>query len=239
MRQARDYIIFALDLPTYAAAKEYVDLLSDQVGVFKVGLELFIHSGLSIIQYIKASTSAKVFLDLKLHDIPVTVGRAMERIAELGVALATVHCGESREMLRAAVAGSQGKAGVLGVTILTSISKDHLRNAGFKPELASDISRIVLQRAQMAQKAGCLGVVCSAHEVRMIKAQSGPDFVVVTPGIRPSWETVKQDDQKRIMTPAQAVKNGSDYIVIGRPIRDAADPSETAMRISKEIAQVL
>ena len=142
-------------------------------------------------------------------------------------------------MLQAAVAGSQGKVGVLGVTILTSISKDHLLNAGFKPELASDLSQIVLQRAKMAQKVGCLGVVCSAHEVRQIKAQSGPDFVAVTPGIRPSWQTVKQDDQKRIMTPAQAVKNGSDYIVIGRPIRDAADSSEAALRITEEIAQVL
>jgi len=239
MRQARDYIIFPLDLPTYTAAKEYVDLLSEHVGVFKVGLELFIHSGLPIVNYIKASTSAKVFLDLKLHDIPATVGRAMERIAELGPELATVHCGESPEMLQAAVASSHGKVGVLGVTILTSISGDHLRNAGFKPELASDLSQIVLQRALMAQKAGCLGVVCSAHEVRLIKAHSGPDFVAVTPGIRPSYETVEQDDQKRIMTPAQAVKNGSDYIVIGRPIRDAADPSEAALRITEEIAQVL
>jgi orotidine-5'-phosphate decarboxylase len=239
MRQTKDYIIFPLDLPTYTAAKEYVDLLSEQVGVFKVGLELFIHCGPPIVHYIKTSTSAKVFLDLKLHDIPATVGRAMERIAELGPALTTVHCGESQEMLQAAVKGGQGKAGVLGVTILTSVSGDHLRTAGFKPELASDLSKLVLQRALMAQEAGCLGVVCSAHEVRQIKAQSGPDFVAVTPGIRPSWQTVKQDDQKRIMTPAQAVKNGSDYIVVGRPIRDAANPSEAALRIAEEIAQVI
>ncbi|MDM8540203.1 orotidine-5'-phosphate decarboxylase [Desulfococcaceae bacterium HSG9] len=239
MRQAKDYIIFPLDLPTYALAKEYIDLLSEHVGVFKVGLELFIHCGPSIVHYIQSSTSAKVFLDLKLHDIPATVGRAMERIAELGPALATVHCGESQEMLQAAVTGSHGKTGVLGVTILTSVSGDHLRNAGFKPELASDLSKLVLKRALMAQKAGCLGVVCSAREVRQIKAQAGPDFVAVTPGIRPTWQTVKQDDQKRIMTPAQAVKNGSDYIVVGRPIRDAANPSEAALRIAEEIAQVL
>jgi len=239
MRQARDYIIFALDLPTYADAKEYVGLLAEQVGVFKVGLELFIHCGPPIVKYIKTSTSAKVFLDLKLHDIPATVGRAMERIAELGPALATVHCGESQEMLQAAVTGSQGNVGVLGVTILTSICGDHLRNAGFRPELASDLSKIVLQRALMAQKAGCLGIVCSSHEVRLIKTQLGPDFVTVTPGVRPSWQTVKQDDQKRMMTPAQAVKNGSDYIVVGRPIRDAADPLEAALRIREEIDQVL
>ncbi len=239
MRQAKDYIIFPLDVPTHTAAKEFVDLLSEHVGVFKVGLELFIQSGPLIVKYIKASTSAKVFLDLKLHDIPATVGRAMKRIAELGPSLATVHCGECKEMLQAAVTGSQGKVGVLGVTILTSVSNEHLRNAGFKPELAADISKIVLQRALMAQKAGCTGVVCSAHEVRLIKAQLGSDFVAVTPGIRPSWQTVKKDDQKRIMAPAQAVKNGSDYIVIGRPIRDAANPSEAALRIAEEIAQVI
>lgn len=239
MRQAKDYLIFALDLPTLAEAKSYIDLLADQVGVFKVGLELFIHAGPPIIEYIQGTTQAKVFLDLKLHDIPATVGRAMQRIASLGVALATVHCGESMEMLQAAVAGGQGKVGVLGVTLLTSIHGEHLLKAGFKPELAADLSQIVLRRTQMAHSAGCLGVVCSAHEAGMIKNRLGAHFMAVTPGIRPAWETVSQDDQKRVLTPAQAVKNGADYIVVGRPIRDAADPSQAARRITDEIVQAL
>ncbi len=239
MRQAKDYLIFALDLPTLAEAKAYVNLLADQVGVFKVGLELFIHAGPPIIEYIQGATKAKIFLDLKLHDIPATVGRAMQRIAGLGVALATVHCGEDMEMLRAAVAGGQGKVGVLGVTLLTSVHGDHLHDAGFKPELAADLSQVVLRRAQMAHTAGCLGVVCSPHEGGMIKNRLGTRFMAVTPGIRPAWETVAQDDQKRILTPAQAIQNGADYIVVGRPIRDAEDPSKAARRIADEIAQAL
>lgn len=239
MKEAKDYVIFALDLPTLEQAKHYIDLLADHVGVFKVGLELFIQAGPPIVEYIRSSTSAKVFLDLKLHDIPTTVGRAMKRIAELGLALTTVHCGESEEMLRAAVAGGQGKVGVLGVTILTSISSHHLHDAGFKPELASDLSQMVLQRARLAQHAGCLGVVCSAKEVGTIKRELGAAFVAVTPGIRPAWERLEADDQKRVLTPAQAVQKGSDYIVVGRPIRDAADPVKAAMRIAADIARGL
>ena len=239
MKRAKDYIIFPLDVPTEKAAKEYVELLSESVGMFKVGLELFIRSGPKIIDFIKASGNADVFLDLKLHDIPETVFRAMERIADLGVAFATVHCGETPRMLEAAVSGAKGRVGVLGVTVLTSISSEDIKAAGFRKPFYEDLTRLVIERAAKAKAAGCVGIVCSGREVKMIKKTLGRDFIAVTPGIRPIWDDIKTHDQKRVVTPAIAVKNGSDYLVIGRPIRDANNPKEAALRIAEEIEAVL
>ncbi len=239
MKQAKDYIIFPLDVPSLESAKQYVEILSESVGMFKVGLELFIRSGPEIIKFIKTSGAAGVFLDLKLHDIPATISRAMESVASLGVAFATVHCGESQRMLEAAVAGSGGKVGVLGVTVLTSVVSKDIAVAGFVEEFSADISKLVLKRAAMAKAAGCKGIVCSGLEVKMIKKSLGKDFVAVTPGIRPDWDGMSKGDQQRITTPAQAVKNGSDYLVIGRPIRDSKTPRDTANRIAKEIKAVL
>lgn len=239
MKQAKDYIIFPLDVPSLESAKRYVEMLSESVGMFKVGLELFIRSGPEIINFIKTSGAAGVFLDLKLHDIPATISRAMESVARLGVDFATVHSGESQRMLEAAVAGSGGKVGVLGVTVLTSVASKDIAAAGFVEEFSADISKLVLKRAAMAKAAGCKGVVCSGLEVKMIKKAFGKDFVAVTPGIRPDWEGMSKDDQQRIATPAQAVKNGSDYLVIGRPIRDSKTPRDTANRIAEEIKAVL
>ncbi|MBU4462877.1 MAG: orotidine-5'-phosphate decarboxylase, partial [Proteobacteria bacterium] len=227
------------DVSSLKEAKQFVKLLSEHVGMFKVGLELYISSGPEIIRHIKDCGSTRIFLDLKLHDIPETVFRAMESIANLGVAFATVHCGETREMLEAAVAGSKGKVGVLGVTVLTSVSDKDILAAGFRSEFSSNISMLVMKRAQMAMEAGCMGVVCSGLEVKMIKEKFGQGFTVVTPGIRSSVGSMKKDDQRRIITPAGAVKNGSDYLVIGRPIRDARNPQEAAIRIAKEIEAVL
>lgn len=239
MRRAKDYIIFPLDLPSLKEAKRYVQLLSGHVGMFKVGLELFVRSGPEIIHFIKTSGAANVFLDLKLHDIPETVARTMQRIAEIGVALATVHCGEAQKMLEAAVLGSSGRVGVLGVTLLTSVSHEDIQAAGFREEFSSEISKLVMKRALMAKNAGCSGVVCSGLEVSMIKENIGQDFITVTPGIRPCWEGMEQDDQQRVTTPAQAVQNGADYLVIGRPIRNAKDPKEAAIHIANEIDTVL
>lgn len=239
MKRAKDYIIFPLDVPSVDAANRFIELLSGHVGMFKVGLELFIRSGPDIIKRIQASGDAGIFLDLKLHDIPATVSRAMRVIADFGVTFATVHCGESPRMLEAAVAGGSGKVGILGVTVLTSISRDDIASSGFREEFSTDLSRLVIKRAAMAGNAGCAGVVCSGLEVRMIKSVMGKDFVTVTPGIRPEWEQMKSDDQQRIATPAEAVRNGSDYLVIGRPIRDAADPGEAARRVASEIESVL
>jgi len=238
MKQAKDYIIFPLDVPSTAMAKQYIETLAEAVGMFKVGLELFIRSGPEIIGFIRKSGPAKIFLDLKLHDIPATVLRAMEGIADLDVAFATVHCGETQRMLEAAVKGSKGRVGVLGVTVLTSISNEDVLAAGFKKAFSDNMERLVTKRAMMAKAAGCAGVVCSGLEVKMIKEKLGKDFIAVTPGIRPVWDG-KTDDQRRITTPARAIRRGSDYIVVGRTIRDAKNPKAAAARIAEEIETVL
>jgi len=239
MKQAKDYIIFPLDVPTEKAAMKYVELLSGSVGMFKVGLELFIRTGPGLIDFIKTSGNADVFLDLKLHDIPETVFRAMEGIADLGVAFTTVHCGETPRMVEAAVSGAKGRVGVLGVTVLTSVSSQDIKTAGFRKPFYEDLTRLVIERADMAKAGGCAGIVCSGQEVKIIKKTLGRDFIAVTPGIRPVWDGVKTHDQKRVVTPAIAVKNGSDYLVIGRPIRDANNPKEAALRIAEEIENAL
>lgn len=232
-----DIIVFPLDLPSAGEAEAYVRLLSGKVGMFKVGLELFIAAGPSILDAIGKAGDTKIFLDLKLHDIPATVGRAMKRAAQWeNVVFATVHCAESEAMLAAAVEGSGGKIGVLGVTVLTSVSGQDLGNAGFDSAFCTDPAALVMKRTQMAHDAGCAGVVCSGHETAAVKAMFGKDFVTMVPGIRPAFG-VLPDDQKRVVTPAQAVKNGADYLVIGRPIRDADNPAEAADKIADEISR--
>jgi orotidine-5'-phosphate decarboxylase len=235
MKPGKERIIFPLDVDSTAAAREYAELLADEVGLFKIGLELFVEAGPAVVKSVMAAGAVRVFLDLKLHDIPATVRRAMMRIAHLGVAFATVHCGESRRMLAAAVAGSGGRVGVLGVTVLTSVDAKDLRSAGFPDGLADDPAELVVRRAEMAKAAGCAGVVCSGLEAAVLKRKLGADFLTVTPGIRPSWSVARGEDQKRVTTPREAVLNGSDYLVVGRPIRDADDPRAAARRIAAEI----
>jgi orotidine-5'-phosphate decarboxylase len=239
MKKAKDYIIFPLDVATIKDAKRFVELLADNVGMFKVGLELFIRSGPEIVEFIHSESAARVFLDLKLHDIPATVCRAMARIADLGVAFATVHVGETKQMLEAAVQGSRGKVGVLGVTVLTSISGQDLKSAGYRKDVYEDMLRAVILRAQLAHAAGCTGVICSGLEAKGIKTEFGKDFIAVTPGIRPAKTVTAKEDQQRITTPAQAITSGSDYLVIGRPIRDAKDPVLAARRVAEEIETVI
>jgi orotidine-5'-phosphate decarboxylase len=240
MKQPKDYLIFPLDVPTIDEAGRYVSLLQDSVGVFKVGLELFIKAGPDIVHEIRnISANARIFLDMKLHDIPETVYRAMQGIASLGITYATVHCGESKKMLEAAVKGSEGKVHLLGVTVLTSVAKDDIRSAGYADTFADDVSRLVLKRADMAMQAGFSGVICSGHEAGQVKDSCGETFLAVTPGIRPAWDILKSDDQARIMTPARAIQNGSDHLVIGRPIRDAKDPAHAAQRVLEEIENAI
>ncbi|MBU0545425.1 MAG: orotidine-5'-phosphate decarboxylase [Proteobacteria bacterium] len=239
MKHAKDYIIFSLDVSSVRDARHYIGLLSEHVGMFKVGLELFIRSGPEVIKMIKDLSPAGIFLDLKLHDIPATVRRAMASIAELGVNLTTVHCGEAREMLKAAVIGSNREVGVLGVTLLTSISAYDIQKAGFEEQYSADISKLVLKKAEMAKNEGCTGVICSGLEVKMIKNAFGKEFLAVTPGIRPAWSLEQKDDQKRVTSPASAIINGSDYLVIGRPIRDAKDPVSAAVMTAEEIESAL
>ena len=137
------------------------------------------------------------------------------------------------------MAGSNGRVRILGVTVLTSVAAEDIQTAGYRSEFYADLSGLVLKRARMAHTAGCAGVVCSGLEAMVIKKQIGADFITVTPGIRPSWAAGKKDDQQRVTTPAQAVNNGSDYLVIGRPIRDATNPRDAAGRVADEIKGAL
>jgi orotidine-5'-phosphate decarboxylase len=239
MKAAKDYIVFPLDVPTPDEARSFVKQLADDVGMFKIGLELFIRSGTDLVRWVRDAGSAKVFLDLKLHDIPITVKRAMAQVARLGVHFATVHCGESRSMLEAAVEGAAEKVNVLGVTVLTSVSAKDISEGGYRQEYAEDIRQLVMKKASMAKETGCHGVVCSGQEVEEIKATYGKGFQAVTPGIRPLDGQVVADDQSRVVTPAMAVERGSDYLVIGRPIRDAEDPKAMARDIATDIQRVL
>lgn len=239
MRSAKDAIVFPLDVPTPEQARSLVAQLADEVGVFKVGLELFVHAGPDLIRWIVQAGSAKVFLDLKLHDIPVTVERAMARIADMGVLMTTVHCAESRPMLDAAVRGARGRVKVLGVTVLTSVAGADLAAAGYDPRYVDDVQQLVMRKAAMAKAAGCAGVVCSGREVGAVRSAFGGGFLTVTPGIRPSTSVVAGDDQARVVTPAMAIRRGADYLVIGRPIRDAPDPTAAARAIAMEIQGAL
>ncbi|MFA5904289.1 MAG: orotidine-5'-phosphate decarboxylase [Desulfobacula sp.] len=239
VKAGKDYIVFPLDFSSVKEAEDYVRILDGKVGVFKIGLELFIQEGPSVVNRVRNLTQAKIFLDLKLHDISATVQRAMERVAALGVDLITVHCSSSQNMLNRAVLGANRRTGVLGVTLLTDNDADAVEAQGFKPEFVKDPRLLILHRAKMARDAGCAGVVCSGREVKEIKERFGKAFLAVTPGIRPSWSVPENDDQKRITTPGQAVTMGSDLIVIGRPIRDAADPAGAALKVIYEIEDAL
>jgi len=235
-RRNRDSLAFALDLPSKAQALHYVKQLTGKVGVFKIGLELFIQAGPDMVHAIQKNSDAGIFLDLKLHDIPATVRRAVKRAADLGVTYLTVHCGENRTMLEAAVENAGDGLGILAVTVLTSVGGEDLRQSGFKSHFADNPADLVTQRAQAAHTAGCAGVICSAREANAIKAQFPPPFIAVTPGIRSGKHS---DDQKRVMTPSRAILNGSDLLVVGRPIRDAADPAAAADQITAEIGRAL
>lgn len=233
-KTAKDYIIFPLDFPAMEAAQSHIRQLDGRVGMFKIGLELFIRQGPAVVEMVKKLSSAGIFLDLKLHDISATVGRAMARVADLGVDLVTVHGASSQKMLEAAVENA-GNAKVLAVTLLTDNDAHTVRAQGFKDEYVNAPEALVLLRARMALDAGCAGVVCSGRESAMLKGRLGKGCLAVTPGIRPQWSLTPGDDQKRVVTPAKAVQAGSDYIVIGRPIRDADDPARAAEKVAREI----
>lgn len=240
MRRAADHIVFPLDVPTMEAAEGFVKQLAGCVGMFKVGLELFVQCGPPVIEMVRRHSNARIFLDLKLHDIPATVSQAMARIAGYGVDLVTVHCGEGRAMLEAAAAAAEARVRVLAVTVLTSITAADLAEAGFRDPFSRDVFELVIHRAEQAKAAGCAGVVCSGREVGAVKERLGEGFLAAAPGIRPAFEACgPEDDQKRVVTPAKAIADGADYLVIGRPIRDAADPAAAARRIGEEIQAAL
>ncbi len=257
----RRSLCFALDVPGTREAERLVELLAPHVGVFKVGLELFVREGPALLASIKGCGAERIFLDLKFHDIPRTVQRACRSAARLGVDYLTVHAealvaeaaGGAGEPGPAGTNGSGGRTGpgkgggpgreaeaaprLLAVTVLTSLGADDLPRLGYAPGLAP--LDLVLLRAEIAARAGCAGIVCSGREVRAVRERLGPDLLVVTPGVRPSWAVVAGDDQARPLTPREAVEAGSDMVVVGRPIADAEDPAEAARRILDEIAEGL
>ncbi len=236
MAHPKNRIIFPLDVPDLDEALEFVEILKDDVGVFKIGLELFVKSGPRAVGAVKERTDAAIFLDMKFHDIPETVKGAIRSASTLGVEFVTVHTEGGSALMRAVVEGSGGKTKVLGVTVLTSLSSVDLVEAGFDPKY-KDASELVAARARLARNAGCAGIVCSGLEAGLVKKKLGKDFLVVTPGIRP--KDSPPDDQKRLTTPYEAIYNGADYIVVGRPIRNAPDPRKAASLIAEEIGKAL
>ena len=227
-------LIFALDVPGKKEAKHYAKVLEGVVGCFKVGLELFISEGPDIVKMIQDQSAANIFLDLKLHDIPATVRGALRSAKKLGVRYITIHSIEGEEILETAQEVKGSGLEVLAVTVLTSTSASSLASLGIREDI--NAAALVLDRATRAQNSGCAGVVCSGEEAKLVKSKCGGDFKIVVPGIRPEWARVSGDDQNRIATPSQAIEDGADMIVVGRPIRDANDPREAAQKIIEEIS---
>jgi orotidine-5'-phosphate decarboxylase len=226
---AGNRLIAALDTPSRVDAEALFERLGGVPSWVKLGLELFCAEGPAIVQAFVAR-GARVMLDLKLHDIPETVGRATARIATLGAGLVTVHAGGGRAMLEAAVA-ARGTSKILAVTVLTSLDDADLADIGAR----GPVAELVRRRAQLAIAAGCDGVVASPHEVEAIRAIAPPGFLVVTPGVRPAGEVL--GDQKRVMTPRAARAAGADLVVVGRPLRDAPDPAAASRAIVAELAE--
>lgn len=240
LQQARNRLIFALDVDSLDRAAELIAQLRDEVGMFKVGKQLFLHAGPRIIQMIREA-GGEVFLDLKFHDIPATVANASIEATRLGVYFFNLHASGSSEMMRRTVAAvnrvcrteNLRNPKVLAVTVLTSLSQEDLGQVGIAGEVGDQVVRL----ARLAQDSGMDGVVASALEIEPIRAACGRGFLIVTPGIRPAES--EWGDQKRVMTPAAAIRAGADYLVVGRPIQEAADPVRMARTIVEEIAGAL
>jgi orotidine-5'-phosphate decarboxylase len=232
--QAKEKIIFALDVESMAQAVKWADLLAPHVGMFKIGKQLFTACGPDVVRAIR-ERGGEVFLDLKYHDIPNTVAKASLEAARLGARLFNLHALGGYEMMATTVSAldrefqGKGRPRVLAVTILTSSTTETLREVGIDLPLAE----MVVKLALLAKKAGIDGVVASPLELPLIRAACGNDFLVVTPGVRPAFAST--DDQKRVMTPAEAVAAGADYLVIGRPISAAQDPIMAAEAIVEEM----
>jgi orotidine-5'-phosphate decarboxylase len=228
----RTRLIFALDVSSVTEAIDYVDMLTREVGMFKVGKQLFLHAGPQIVQLIR-DRGGEVFLDLKFHDIPRTVAKAAGEATRMGVRMFDVHASGSLEMMRRTIAEvtkvcrTQGlrRPKVLAVTVLTSLNREDLKRVG----VASGIENQVVRLARLAKEAGMDGAVASPQEIAPIRKECGRGFLIVTPGVRlrgKSWE-----DQKRVTTPEAAIRAGADYLVVGQPIREAADPVAAAREI--------
>jgi orotidine-5'-phosphate decarboxylase len=228
---AADRLILALDVPNIAAAKQLVEQLDDSVRFYKIGLELAMSGEYFPLMRWLLDSGKQVFADLKFYDIPATVAAAVRQLADCGASFLTVH--GDRSIMEAAAAAKGNELRVLAVTVLTSISQEDLEQTG----VSISIEELAALRARQAVNAGCDGIIASGLEVRRLRAHIGADPLIVTPGIRP-LEGRKLDDQRRVVTPTQAFEAGADYIVVGRPIRAAADPKGAATAIQAEIAAV-
>ena len=225
---ARERLIFAMDVQNADAARRLADTLGDSVTFYKLGLELFMAGGVFELLDWMVGRGKRVFVDLKFFDVPATVSGAVRNLRNRGVTFATVHGNQS--IMEAAVAAA-GDVGILAVTVLTSLDRGDLDDMGFQ----CDVGQLVLSRARRALEAGCKGVVSSGLEAKILRAGVDDRLIVVTPGIRPV-ENRPTDDQKRVVNVQDAFANGADYIVVGRPIRDASDPRAAAEAIQATIA---
>ena len=230
--ETRDRLIFALDVPDLASARSLIDTLGDSVQFYKLGLEFFLSGHYFELLHELKGSGKKIFADLKLFDIPATVGAAVRQLAGHGVDFCTVH-GNDR-MLAAAVEAAEGRTGILAVTALTSLDQGDLDDLGF----ACDAEQLVLSRARRALAIGCAGVVSSGLEVPRLREEVDNALITVCPGIRPIFNDEQADlgDQQRVLTPGRPIANGADFLVVGRPIKTADDPAAAAEAIQREIA---
>ena len=226
----RERLIFAMDVAGPDQARRLAEQLGDSVVFYKLGLELFMAGGYFELVDWMVARGKKVFVDLKFFDVPATVGAAVRQLRDRGVAFATVH---GNQAIMEAAAAAKGEVKILAVTVLTSLDRGDLDDLGF----ACDVEKLVLSRARRAFEAGCDGVISSGLEAPMLRQHVDQRLVVVTPGIRPV-ENKPVDDQKRTVDVAQAFANGADYIVVGRPIRDAAEPRAAAEAVQATIASI-
>ena len=229
MTNVADKIIVALDVPTKEKALALVKQLRDQISFFKIGLQLYTAEGPEIVRAVLA-TGAKVWLDIKLYDIPNTVARAVESASRLGVHMLTIHLSGGSEMIRAATAARANDVLLLGVTVLTSATEQTLREVGITGTVEDEVLRL----AKLGVEAGIDGVVASPHEIRKLRAEFGNKIKIAVQGIRPIW--AEPGDQKRFMTPREALEDGADYIGIGRPITAHPQPSEAVAKILQELS---
>jgi orotidine-5'-phosphate decarboxylase len=225
-------ICVALDTPDPARAAAMAGLLKDNIGMAKVGMELFYRAGRAGYEQV-AAQGVPLFLDLKLHDIPNTVAQGLTSLLALAPApaIVNVHASGGPAMLEAAARAVDGKAKLIAVTVLTSLSDADIHAAGFDP--ASDTAQTAVKLARLSKQSGLDGVVCSPHDIAAIKAACGPDFMTIVPGVRPAGADVQ--DQKRIATPRDARAAGADILVIGRPITQAGDPAAAAAAIAADL----
>jgi orotidine-5'-phosphate decarboxylase len=230
----RDRVIVACDVPDLKSLESLLDRLEGRPSFYKVGLELFVAEGERAIEAVR-KRGGRIFLDLKLHDIPETVARAVQSARRIEAELLTVHTSGGYEMLSRAAQAAEGGVKILGVTVLTSLVEDDLRAEGIE----TTIPEMVRARARIAAKAGIAGLVCSSHEIEAARG-AAPGLFIVVPGIRPAVGAgAAAGDQKRVATPDFAIRNGADYLVVGRPLRDAPEPAKAFESLVGEVAAAL